>query len=75
MSCRSGHSGRSGHPSHRCDRASRRTLIALWESQRGVALKVLATWVAVNDSTLPDLFYACGELGQGSNFREFCGCE
>ena len=26
----------------------------------GVASKVLATWVAVSDSALPDLFYACG---------------
>ena len=31
------HSGRSRHPSHRCDRASRRTLIALWENHQGVA--------------------------------------
>lgn len=31
------HSGRSRHPSHRCDRASRRTLIALWENHHGVA--------------------------------------
>ena len=28
---------RSRHPSHRCDRASRRTLIALWENHHGVA--------------------------------------
>ena len=36
-----------GHPSHRCDRASRRTLIALGGEppQCGVASKVLATWV------------------------------
>ena len=31
------HSCRSRHPSHRCDRASRRTLIALWENHHGVA--------------------------------------
>jgi len=31
------HSGRSRHPSHRCDRTSRRTLIALWENHHGVA--------------------------------------
>jgi hypothetical protein len=36
-SCRSGHTGKSRHPSHRCDRASRRTLIALWENHHGVA--------------------------------------
>lgn len=37
VSCRSRHSGRSRHPSHRCDRASRRTLIALWENHHRVA--------------------------------------
>jgi len=37
MSCHSGHTGKSRHPSHRCDRASRRTLIALWENHHGVA--------------------------------------
>jgi hypothetical protein len=37
MSCRSGHTGKSRHPSHRCDRASRRTLIALWENRHGMA--------------------------------------
>jgi hypothetical protein len=36
-SCRSVHTGKSRHPSHRCDRASRRTLIALWENHHGVA--------------------------------------
>ena len=38
---------KSRHPSHRCDRASRRTLIALGGEppQCGVASKVLATWV------------------------------
>ena len=36
-SCRSGHTGKSRHPSHRCDRASRRTLIALWENHHSVA--------------------------------------
>jgi len=37
MSCRSGHTGKSRHPSHRCDRASYRTLIALWENHHRVA--------------------------------------
>ena len=32
MSRRSGRTGKSRHPSHRCDRASRRTLIALWRT-------------------------------------------
>ena len=36
-SCRSGHTGKSRHPSHRCDHASRRTLIALWENHHDVA--------------------------------------
>lgn len=44
------------------DRASRRMLIALGMNHHGsgVASKVLATWAAVDDSALPDLFYACG---------------
>jgi hypothetical protein len=37
IGCRSGHAGKSRHPSHSCDRASRRTLIALWENHLGVA--------------------------------------
>ena len=52
--CRSGADQSSRHPSLLgSDRASRRTLIALWENHHasGVALKVLATWAgAVNDS-------------------------
>ena len=37
VSCRSGHTGKGRHPSHRCDRVSRRTLIALWENHHDVA--------------------------------------
>jgi hypothetical protein len=33
-------------------------------------LKGLATWVAVNDSALPDVSTPVDNLGQGSNFRE-----
>ncbi len=59
--CRNGQISRVGtHHSWGSDRASRRTLIALWENHHasGVALKVLATWAgAVNDSDPCANFY------------------
>lgn len=54
------------HPSHRCDRASRRTLIALrGEPPRcGVALKVLATWVLSRTALVRFWFSAGSAHGQ-----------
>ena len=54
------------HPSHRCDRASRRTLIALGgEPPRyGVASKVLATWVLSRTALVRFWFSARSTRGQ-----------
>ena len=57
---------KSGHPSHRCDRANRRTLIALGgEPPRcGVASKALATWVLSRTALVQFWFSARSARGQ-----------